>query len=478
MFTPGACVVSGGVTMKLRWTTATAVLATSVSLGGCTTIGSGVVTGPPGINKYAFRECLLDNGFYSHQALSGIAAADWRRRHQDPKFAARDLRHPTPEARTLLEESSANFVLRSSKIIANGLMPSLQYWQPGDRRSGTGAAETSGAAAFDDTRGEEDHGRNLPYVLMPAPRDYPEHPQNGIDDFAKGGADRPDWRLNRFLDCYIAPVGAPDALKAATGVPGLSAQNGDDDIEGRLLRAHILLTLLTRFGTQLIVSHPGKKQVTQAELLLGHVAEAEKALRSASLVWNAELRAQAAGTRLLTVDDQAGGHDIDKASTLTLSDGIDDLQPVLRWYGYTTRLLRVFQIGVDIERIDLQQSLDRASNIVAAFSTPIKGAFNAILKDSLAGIATVQEIRIYGDAYLRDARETLSVHRRFTKRDPSAWRYDVRSLRAGWTLWDAELTRSCLVLATVAQKEFKPGDDLCSTGVAPKPAAGGMGGGQ
>lgn len=456
----------------------TAAVATSVSLAGCTTIGSGVVTGPPGINKYAFRECLLDNGFYSHQALSGIAAADWRRRHQDRKFAARDFRHPTPEARKLLEESSANFVLRSSKIIANGLMPSLQYWQATDRRSGNGAADLPDAAAFDDTRGEDDLGRNLPYVLMPAARDYPEHPQKGIGDFAEGRADRPDWRLNRFLDCYIAPVGAPDSLTTATGVPRLWAQNGDDDIEGRLLRAHILLTLLTRFGTQLVVSHPSKKQVAQAELLLGHVAEAEKTLRSASLVWNDELRTKVHGTGLLTIDDHAGGQDMDKETTLTLQDGIDDLQPVLRWYDYTTRLLRVFQIGVDIERIDLQQSLDRASNIVAAFSTPIKGAFNTILKDSLSGIATVQEIRIYGDAYLRDARETLRAHRRSTARDTSDWRYNVESIRAGWKLWDAELTKSCVVLATVAQKEFKPGDDLCSTGATPKPAAGGMGGGQ
>lgn len=152
--------------------------------------------------------------------------------------------------------------------------------------------------------------------------------------------------------------------------------------------------------------------------------------------------------------------------------------PTLRWYGHGTRPRRVFQTGVDIERIHLQPSLDGAGNFVAVFSTPIRAAFNAILKNSLTGIATGQEIRIYGDAYLRDARETLRVHRRSTIRGAPDLRCNVQSIRAGWKLRDAERTPSCRALATVAQTESKPGDDLCSTGTSAQPAASGMGGGQ
>lgn len=467
--------------MKRILGAAASIVGSSMLLAGCTTISSGVVAGPPGINQYSFRECLLDNGFYSRQALSGIALADWERRHADPRFAARDRRHPNPTARVLLEESSAAFVQRSARILIDGLMPSLEYWQAEDRPTPDGARAGRPAPALRGAPGYADGGRNLPYVQIPEPVPYPEQPAQGLGDFLRpqGASERPDWRLNRFLDCYLAPVGGADPALAAdpAAAPGWN-RNGDEDGEGRLLRAHILLTLLTRFGTQLIVSHPGKRQVAQAELLLGHVAEAEKALRTASLVWSPELRARfPAGAIVLTDDHGKPTGDVEAAASFTLAGENGRVQPVLRWYGYTTRLLRVFQIGVDIERIDLQQSLDRASNIVAAFSGPLKG-FDAILKDSLSGIVTVQKVRIYGDAYLRDARETLRVHRTLTGRSGTGWIYDVKATRAAWRLWDAELGKSCQVLATVAQKDVRPGEDVCAIDSAATPAAAGTGDGR
>lgn len=304
-----------------------------LSLAGCTTLGSGIAINPPGIARNAFRECLLDRGFYPS---------------------------PAPSHDALLAQSAGTFVIGATANIADGLMPTLAYTP----------------------------GSNSPYTTA-------AH----------------DWRLNRFLDCYVGPV-------------------EDEDSEGRLLRAHILLVLMAKFGAELVLSHTSGRQVAQAERLLGHVADAELALRSAS-----RIMADPAASRQLIVADSAGA-----------------MQTDLRWRAYASRLLRVFQVGVDDERIDAQQSIDRAGNLVAAFggSSP---DFSLLLRDGLAGAIAVQGIRLYGDAYLRDARETLAMTRRVTTTDGGNFTYDVATIRQGWKVWDDELAATCATLATIARKD-------------------------
>jgi hypothetical protein len=407
-----------------------AVAVAGLALSGCTTIASGVLDAPPGVNKYSFRGCLLENGFYSPHHLTGIAATDRDLRHSPPGKAPK----PLPDRRYWLERTSPAFIANATKIIGDGLMPAVQY---------TGAIDPAGAARIK---------FNEPYVLMTDPGPYP-----GDKPLASGY----DWRLNRFLDCYVAPV-------------------DDDDVEGRLLRAHILLVLLTQFGKELIVSHASSKQVTQAELLLGHVVDAEKALRDASVIMTPATH-QAFGQNDAGVVNLLGA---DKTTQLTEADGklflksggaaysgalgyvtvrSDDGQPVLRWKEYVTRLLRVFQVGIDDERNDAQQSLDRASNLIAAFSGPPSG-FLPISKDGLAGVVSVQKTRLYGDAYLRDSRET-----RFVAVDAldasktGEWTYNVSQYDAAWKRWDKELTDACTVLATIAKKD--------NVSCLPKPAS-------
>jgi hypothetical protein len=440
-------------------------------LPGCTTALSGVAAGPPGVNVYSFRECLLDKGFYSQHVLTGIALQDWKDLHEAGGPVGTSLNKPMPSRAAILEQNPAVFVARASTIIADGLMPGQEY--AGEERA-MSAVPAAGAApvVFDDGR------VNLPYRLLADPGPYPVG-KDGITaptsrDPALGRVGHPDWRLNRFLDCYIGPVGP---ASEAAGV----ALDDDDDIEGRLLRAHILLTLLTEYGMELVVSHPGSRQVGQAEFLLGHVVEAETALRSASLIMTPATRQafEAPGrTALVTMQDDkgvdladqdgkvvervAGKVKLDKTGeavtgtlrTLTVTDPRGVWQPTLRWKGYATRLLRVFQVGVDDERIDATQTLERATNLVAAFSGSIAG-FLPLLKDGLSGAVAVQKTRLYGDAYLRDARETLLDARSATSvvSGHAAFRYEVGAFQDGWANWDKELTSSCAVLATIAKKD-------------------------
>lgn len=453
-----------------------------IPLCGCTTIASRVAVVPPGTNKYSFRECLLDRGFYSYDALTGIAFRDWGYRHEHPRF--KKDKTALKDRFDWLEQSDGAFVANSAKIISEGLMPSQQFWDPAltdaEPHPQTEDRTASGAELhFDDRR----LGR--PYVSQAAPQRYPI-PSAAGDKKAGlvAGANKPsiayaegmNWRLNRFLDCYIAPVGIlpSDAVKFDPMAPAGLGEYGDDDIEGRLLRGHILLALLTRYGTEIVVSHASKKQVAQAEMLLGHVKDAEISLRRASLVMDEKTRAKAAAVDGLLIasakggaaldlnpgraaskaDDQEKGTSvkIEDIEILTINDQRGTTQLKLEWSEYTTRLLRVFQVGVDIQRIDAQQTLDRITNLVAAFSGPVAG-FEEVLRDGIAGVVTVQKIKLYGGAYIRDARASLAVARNGTSLSGRTWSYHVPTLRQGWALWDEELNEACRVLATVAKRD-------------------------
>jgi hypothetical protein len=466
-------------------------------LSGCTLIASRVAITPPGVNKYSFRECLLARSFYSPPALTGIALRDWYYRHGQPGFVRKGP-EKEPTRYDILEQKDGAFVATAAGLIAEGMMPSVEFWDPRVTDPQTPDSAVSAANAYYD-----DKGLNTPYVDAPAPQQY-DYSADPAASGAIGPQKRPspgfagarDWRLNRFLDCYIAPVGGPAATIPSTPhdlSPLIAAEKGDEDIEGRLLRGHILLALLTQYGTELIVSHPSRRQVAQAELLLGHVKDAETSLRGASLIMSEDSRAKAlkgasallpATTPLIAATDKDGkallfqdgksyatgadgtiAHDAQgkpvpaDIASVRIADIRGKAQLTLGWFDYTTRLLRVFQVGVDIQRIDAEQSLDRASNLIAAFSSSV-GSFLPILKDGLAGAVTVQKVKLYGNAYLRDARETLALSRTATTPNPDgSWTYQNPTMIGGWRLWDAELARACQVLATVAKKD--PASAVC-----------------
>lgn len=483
-------------------------------LSGCVTLASGVAVSPPDINKISFRECLLDRGFYSYDPLTGIALLDWRYRH-DPARGDRRKDKPRDQLDRYrwLEQSDAEFVLQAAERISSGVLPAQEYrdW----RTAGRSRAVRDGSAAPAGRLSLADYGSNYPYVSQGAPQRYPV-PRNPSDPVPgpdgspslayEGGT---NWRLNRFLDCYIAPVGiralayeeedparsersSDDGSAGASkragpaagggehdpadmaddGEPAGLREHGDMDVEGRLLRGHILLALLAQYGTELVVSRPSRRQVAQAELLLGHIKDAETSLRKGSIVVDAKQRAYVAKLKGVLTGLDAAGTEIDltppdakaapaaapakkplpEVAKLSLADPRVELQIALVWKEYTTRVLRIIQVGVDIQRIDAEQTLDRFGNLLAAFSGA-GGGFQAILEDGLSGIVTVQKVRLYGGAYLRDARASLAVARSTTKYEGARWTYDVPALTREWKLWDAEIDRACQVLATVAKKD-------------------------
>ena len=407
--------------------------ASMVSLPGCTTISAGFAGSPPGLNKYSFRECLVDDGFLTDTPLVGTSRANYGRRH--PAERRPGIR---PDVERMGE---VEFTARSAEILRRGFFPHQQY----------------GAKARDDRDGYveaiSDPVHNRPYVNNLEGGAYSSG--GSTRDVPSAGAPpRLDFPVNRFLDCYLAPVGRDEDAPST----------GDYDLEGRVLRAHVLLTMLASFGAELVTTHPGKRQAEEAARLLGHVRDAELALRSASPVMNADLRRMLATTAgeggvlpaVETLASANGGSD--RANTLTLAADRAGRLPMLRWHGYVTRILRVFQVGVDIQVVDANQSLDRVTNIIGAFSTPTPGAFKGVLNDAIKGLATVQRVQLYGTGMRLDGVETLAAHRLEIVADPvdanaatvESWTYNIPRGQRRWGLWDARLEQACARLGGVA----------------------------
>lgn len=406
----------------MRWSSLALVLPFMPMLASCTTLTTGITSSPPGIHKDSFRECLLENRFFSPTALVGDALTDYNRRHQS------DTGH-SPDRDRIMKMSGAEFSLLTTKIIGADLLPHQQF---GGGASAKELREPSLARPY---------GQNL--------ATNERYPDSGYPDSVPpqpGSGPMPQSAVNRYLDCYIGPVGHEPASDANN--PGLLASNdGDDDIEGRLLRAHILLALTASYGAELLSSRPAANLATRAEQLLTHVRAAEAAIRSASPVMNPAQR------------DLPMGKVDAKAETITVpAEPTTEAQPVLRWRANVVRILRVFQVAGDVEMIDAQQSLDRAKNLIAAFNQPSNLVFMGILKDAVKGLGTVMKVRLMGDGMLRDARETLAVHRRTTLGAIGGdFTYSFADSNGQgsylWKLWDGELARACTVIASAAKQE-------------------------
>jgi len=417
-------------------------------LGGCNTISAGFVKSAPGVNAHSFRECLISNSFFTARPLIGISKEHYVDRHLKAESTAQDIsRQKTPDIANLPD---GLFVILVGKTIREGLFPLQQYGDP--------RAMTAGTAGYDEPISDPSHNR--PYLNNLAGGSYQAGNLLSVVP-APGEPHGLSLPVNRYLDCYVGPVGKDE--------PGRSV-SGDYDREGRLLRAHILLTMLAAYGTELVTSVPSKRQSEDAARLLGHIRDAELALRSASLITNLDARRTAIANQLATPlakdgtalqgTTQTAGNAADQAVLLETFSDFAGATPQLRWYGYTTRLLRVFQIGLDVYVIDARQSLDRLTNIISAFSSPTPGAFKGILNDAVQGMGRLQLVQLYGTAMRLDATETLAGHRADAKvvetlpgsSIPKRWRYDVANEAMRWGLWDAKLERACRQLAGVAKQ--------------------------
>lgn len=238
-----------------------------------------------------------------------------------------------------------------------------------------------------------------------------------------------EWPINRYLDCYVDIVGpAP-----VPPTPTIAAEIRDRDVEGRVLRGHMLLAALSRYGAAVIASHPGGVKPQRAAKLFQDIRQAELALRSASPVMNTTALGFQTNAGKIAADPQLTGR--------------------LVWEPGTERVFRILQVAVDLQAIETDQALDRIGNVVGLLNG--SGALKAksILKDAVGGLLLAQKAEAIGAAYGNDGVNYLAAHRTATTYDGTGFTYDEAKGKANWKAWDAPLDKGCRALAVYAQLE-------------------------
>lgn len=188
---------------------------------------------------------------------------------------------------------------------------------------------------------------------------------------------RPGY-VNLFLDCYVAKV-------------------DQANIEGRLLRGHILTTLLAQYASASLIAKEKATKSDDAATIMAHIRRAEILLISLS----PEALTAIYGLKRDTAGD-ARLHDM----TLRLMPNFRNAQ----------RVAAVFDIGIDIARVDGRFVAGAAGNLFDVVSGAVSGGpfnpalapkVNELFAAAVAGLQLAAQSELYGGAFIRDAQLSL-----------------------------------------------------------------------
>jgi hypothetical protein len=200
--------------------------------------------------------------------------------------------------------------------------------------------------------------------------------------------DRPN-PFDAFLDCYVGEVDMRDPEK-------------------RLLRGHVVVTMLAMYGD----FNLGHRRYDNLE---------DDAALIIQAIENAELNL-GAGSRLMV---QAA-----------LGPAAEPEQ-VLTSFGRVSRVVDVLQVAIDVERPSQVRALGGLRNLAAAIGGGGGVGITDLVFDGLRGIRKAAILEVYGGALRNDARRFLRG-------------LDGRPVTlADWQAWDRWLDRACARVAAI-----------------------------
>jgi hypothetical protein len=171
---------------------------------------------------------------------------------------------------------------------------------------------------------------------------------SGVDPAVRGNP------FDKFLDCYIGPVNAAD-------------------LEQRLLRGHVVVTMLAMYGGYNIGLRRYNGIEDDATTILRSAEAAEVALSGSSAV----------------VTRAAGDAAARAPSVLPTVEQVD-------------RVVDLLQLAIDVERPTLARTRDTVLNLIAAVGGS-PGAARELIGAALTGIKKATILEIYGHAVRNDA---------------------------------------------------------------------------
>lgn len=199
-----------------------------------------------------------------------------------------------------------------------------------------------------------------------------------------GGEPNP---FDTLLDCYVGPVDMADPEK-------------------RLLRGHVVVTMLAMYGDFNLGYGRYSDVEDDAALIIRAIENAELSL--------------AAGSRL-TVQAALG----------------PDAEPdtVLTSYGRVDRLVDVLQVAIEVERPSRSRAAVSLRNLAAAVGSGGSAGIADLLSAGLRGLRKAAMLELYGGALRNDARRFLAgIEGR-------------EATLADWRIWDRWLDRACRSMA-------------------------------
>jgi hypothetical protein len=200
--------------------------------------------------------------------------------------------------------------------------------------------------------------------------------------------DRPN-PFDAFLDCCVGEVDMRDP-------------------EQRLLRGHVVVTMLAMYGAFNLGHRRYDDLADDAALIMQAIENAELGL--------------AAGSRLMV---QAA-----------LGPSAEP-EPVLTSFARVSTVMDALQVAVDVERPSQARALGGLRNLAAAIGSSGGVGIADLVLDGLRGIRKAAILEVYGGALRNDARRFLRG-------------LDGRAVTlADWQAWDRWLDRACARIAAI-----------------------------
>jgi hypothetical protein len=177
--------------------------------------------------------------------------------------------------------------------------------------------------------------------------------------------------------------------------------------EARLYRGHVLLSLLAKYGAYNLQVGPYEERIGDAITLLAHIKQAEHSLRGPSTVVKPDVSLRKYQERPAKLD----------------------------------RITYVLEVALYAERPTLRRLKGRVGSLVGSIASGASAeSVRWSVKGAIDGIEKSIHLRLYGKAYLDDAKEDLS---RFTGESQLP-------MAADWQRRDAMIEEACDQIAKLA----------------------------
>lgn len=239
--------------------------------------------------------------------------------------------------------------------------------------------------------------------------------------------------IHEFLDCYIGPV-------------------HQNDLEGRILRGHIIVVLLAQYGAETLEASSRSAKPEDAQRMLAHIRRAQRHLLAASPAGLDARWGQSANGRWQALDGLKGAKE--RAEERRIVMGADGELPFFR---NAQRHSAVFEVGIDISRVNAREFLYVVKSLFSAVVGRSVPDLSVAIGYALDGLNLASKVEWYGGAFIRDAQLTLGQLRAagVPAAEDNVTSSEYQRAVGKWQAWNVRLQKACESLQAMAKTDLE-----------------------